>query len=263
MTEFAHLDKDKIRQSFAAAARNYDQLAVLQRQVGSDLLLLFPPVPADGRVMDLGCGTGFLSRQLLQIDQQLSLLAVDIALPMLQSCREKNNLGLTSAYLCADAENLPLITGSMQQIYSNLALQWCENLWAVFKGCRRILQPDGQLVFATFGPATLHQLKSAWAQVDDYDHVNQFYSQTEIAEFLRTAGFTDVKIESRIYQSQYQTVLELMRELKGIGAHNVSLGRNRKLTTRGQLQQMMACYRQAMTDHRIIASYEIIFVRAR
>ena len=263
MTQFTHLDKGKIKQSFGAAASSYDQLAGLQRQVGRDLLSLFPPVETDGWVMDLGCGTGFLTRQLLKINQQQSLLAVDIALPMLTAARQKNSLDSQIAYLCADAENLALTAGSMQQIYSNLALQWCENLPAVFRRCRCLLQSDGQLVFATFGPKTLQELKAAWAQVDSYDHVNQFYTQADVVGFLAEAGFTDVRAESRMYQHQYRTVLELMHELKGIGAHNVSLGRKRKPTTRSQLQQMMESYRQTMLDDKVLASYEIILVRAR
>lgn len=260
MSHQGQLDKAKIKQSFAAAAASYDVVAALQRQVGLDLLKRFPVQAEAGLVMDLGAGTGFLTRALPVADYQ-SLLAVDIALPMLLNSRQKNQV-LDVDYLCADAEKLPLATASVRQIYSNLALQWCENLFSVFSGCHRILFPDGQLVFATFGPATLKELKVAWGKVDDFAHVNQFYSSQQIEGFLYQAGFSALSLESVLYQTRYDSVLDLMHELKALGAHNVSQARNRKPTTRHQLQQMIKHYQNAMVDDQIIASYEIIFVRA-
>lgn len=260
MSHHGQLDKAKIKQSFAAAAASYDAVAALQRQVGLDLLKKCPLQAEAGLVMDLGAGTGFLTRALAVAEHQ-SLLAVDIAMPMLLSSRQKNQ-SLAVDYLCADAEQLPLTNASVQQIYSNLALQWCEDLLSVFADCRRVLQRDGQLVLATFGPATLKELKAAWAKVDDFAHVNQFYSLQDINGFLQQAGFSDLSLESAIYQTQYNSVLDLMHELKGLGAHNVSQSRNRKPTTRQQLQQMIKHYENAMPDGQIIASYEIIFVRA-
>ena len=260
MNHHGQLDKAKIKQSFAAAAGSYDAMAALQRQVGLDLLKKCPLQAEAGLVMDLGAGTGFLTRA-LGVGEHQSLLAVDIAMPMLLTSRQKNQ-PLVVDYLCADAEKLPLANASVQQIYSNLALQWCEDLLAVFTDCRRVLQHDGQLVLATFGPATLKELKAAWAKVDDFAHVNQFYSLQDIKGCLQQAGFSDLSLEAVIYQMQYDSVLDLMHELKGLGAHNVSQSRNRKPTTRRQLQQMIQHYENEMPDGQVIASYEIIFLRA-
>ncbi|WKJ88840.1 malonyl-ACP O-methyltransferase BioC [Methylomonas montana] len=258
----AVLDKTKIRRSFAAAAVSYDSLAALQRQVGMALLEKFPLQPAAGPVLDMGCGTGFLTRQLGAANVNQTLLALDIALPMLQAAR-RNNRNVPADYLCADAEKLPFAADTVRQIYSNLALQWCQDLAAVFADARRILMSGGQLAFSTFGPATLRELKAAWATVDGFVHVNDFYSSEQIQDFLHTAGLTTVDVESVLYQSRYPSVLALMHELKGIGAHNVSQARNRRPTTRGQLQQMIRHYEVSMVGQEITASYEIIFVRAR
>lgn len=260
-TDF-HLDKAKVKQSFAAAANTYDAMAALQRQVGLDLLAKFPLSDRAGQILDLGCGTGFLSRQLPLDQDGQSLLAIDIALPMLEKSRELNQQ-INWHYVCADAERLPLQSASVQQVFSNLAFQWCEDLSAVFSECRRVLVNDGQLQFATFGPATLKELKAAWAQVDDFEHVNQFVSLSGIRQNLIDVGFVDFELQSQIYPVSYASVMDLMRELKAIGAHNVSEGRNKKMTTRRQLQAMIQCYEYAMPEQAILASYEIIFVRAK
>lgn len=256
------LDKSNIRRSFGAAADSYDSSAALQRRVGMALLDKFPLQSAAGPVLDVGCGTGFLTRQLTMQDDDRPLLAMDIALPMLQAAR-RNSLDLPVDFLCADAEKLPFAAETLQQIYSNLALQWCQDLPAVFADVLRVLMPGGQLVFSIFGPATLRELKAAWAAVDGFVHVNDFYSAEQIQAFLQAAGLVAVEVESVLYQSRYPSVLALMQELKGIGAHNVSEARNRRPTTRGQLQQMIRNYQCGMAGQEVTASYEIIFVRAR
>lgn len=259
---FALLDKAGVRRSFAAAADSYDSAATLQRRVAVSLLQKFPLQTLDGRILDLGCGTGFLTRQFMTDYVDQSVIALDIALPMLRTARRKTQ-DLPVDYLCADAEKLPFADNSLQQIYSNLALQWCQDLSAVLTDMRRLLRPGGQLVFSTFGPATLRELKAAWAAVDDFAHVNDFYSLEQIRGFLKVAGWEAVTVESVVYQLRYSSVPTLMRELKDLGAHNVNQTRNRRLTTRSQLQHMVLNYEAAMADDEIIASYEIILVRGR
>lgn len=260
MTQAA-LEKTRIRRSFAAAAMGYDAVADLQRQIGLEMLRRFPP-KSDGDVaVDLGSGTGFLSEQMSRSAGVDSLVAIDLALPMLEVSRRKH-ASRAIHHVCADAERLPLRSGYVTQIYSNLALQWLQDLSSLFSELRRVLQPQGQLVFTTFGPQTLKELKSAWAAVDDAVHVNSFVAEEGITRALQAAGFASLSIESEIHVCRYASVLELMRELKGLGAHNVNAGRKHKLTTKAELSQMMLNYQQAMASELVEASYEIIYVRA-
>lgn len=256
-----NLDKDKVRRSFAAAAQNYDSVAQLQRQVGLSLVRRFPlRDPLHQVVLDVGCGTGFLSHQ-LAASLPGYLLALDIALPMLQTCRAHYQ-NMSAGYLCGDAEWMPIKDKSIDSIYSNLALQWAQDLSETLCGFKRILRPSGRLVFATFGPKTLQELKAAWAHVDAYKHVNEFHSATEIENYLTLAGFGGLRIENEVYVSRYDSVETLMRELKGLGAHNVNRERNPKPTTKTQLQHMIEHYQAQMPGEDILASYEIIFVQA-
>lgn len=254
------LDKEKVRSSFAAASTTYDRVAGLQRQVGHDLLMRHPVTGRVDTLLDLGCGTGFLTELLLQGSRYQSLLVADIALPMLIQARSK----LAEAnvtYLCADAENLPLQPASLSHIYSNLALQWCQELQTVVRDLHRILTTGGRLVFSTFGVETLNELKTAWASVDDYSHVNEFFSVEQIRLFLQEAGFCNISVQTVLYQTRYESVMALMQELKHIGAHNVTAGRNRKPTTRTQLARMIEAYPRS-SGNEVVAGYEIIFVAA-
>lgn len=254
------LDKAKIKQSFAAASVTYDGVAALQRTVGKALLAAIDADRLDKSLLDLGCGTGFLTAGLLPRAQ--SIIALDIALPMLQVTRTKLADPANVSYVCADAEQLPLAGQVVDGVLSNLALQWCINLETVFTDIKRVLKPGGQLMFSTFGPQTLQELKSAWAEVDDYNHVNEFYSAEQLTHFLQLSGYVEVVIESALYKSSYDSVLVLMKELKHIGAHNVNAGRKQSITTKTQMQRMIAAYEQYRTGDLIPATFEVITVKA-
>lgn len=263
------LDKAKIRQSFAAASVTYDGVAELQRTVGKNLLDIINAESLAGTLLDLGCGTGFLTANLAGYLENgahcvpyTTVIALDIALPMLQVTQTKLADAPNVSYLCADAEQLPLAGQVADAVFSNLALQWCVNLEAVFTDIKRALKPDGKLIFSTFGPQTLQELKAAWAEVDDYNHVNDFYSERQLTDFLQLAGYTEIAVETKVYASGYGSVFTLMRELKHIGAHNVIAGRNKNITTRTQMQRMIAAYEQYRSGDQVTATYEVIMVTA-
>jgi malonyl-CoA O-methyltransferase len=182
---------------------------------------------------------------------------------MLQTTQGKLADKRTISYVCADAEHLPLAGQSIDSIFSNLALQWCSNLEAVFIDIKRTLKPEGQLVFSTFGPQTLRELKSAWATADNYNHVNQFYSEAQLEQFLQQAGFKNSQLKSTLYTPRYESVWTLMQELKKLGAHHVIVGRNKKVTTQTAMQKMISAYEKHRVNGQIPATFEVISVTAK
>ena len=254
------LDKQRVRASFAKASDSYDGMATLQRKVGRHLFSRIS-VLKTFEILDLGCGTGFFTQLIAEENQAVNIYALDLALPMLHKTKNREKCEKV-ALVCADAEQLPFIDSSMQLVSSNLALQWCQNLEPLFAGIHRVLEDEGSFVFSTFGEGALKELKDAWAEVDDYPHVNDFCSDVVIQAVLESAGFFDIQIESQTYYSEYQSVLELMRELKGIGAHNVNLARKKTLTSKGDMKRLFAAYPKELGGG-IKASFEIIYVVAK
>jgi malonyl-CoA O-methyltransferase len=254
-----YLDKKLIRRSFANAAESYDGMANLQRQVGRELIKQVLSAE-QSMILDVGCGTGFFTEQLFNKFTTANIIALDIAEPMLSRVRQRQLAG-SLQWVCADAESLPFVGECVDSVVSNLALQWCQELKGTLAGMQRILRPGGQLVFSTFGTSALCELKMAWALVDEHAHVNKFCSVQDIEKILQACGFENIEVFSHVYHSKYASVLELMRELKGIGAHNVNQARNKQLTGKGRLQALATAYPQDKLGG-ITASFEIIYVRA-
>lgn len=258
------LAKERIKRSFAKASASYDPVATLQRQVGRGLLEGVGRIPAGSTTVDLGCGTGFICAEILQRQAVPPdrILAIDIALPMLQMARQKLN-GKPVDFICADAENLPLPSQSVDLVLSNLALQWCQDLGRTIGCLHRALRPGGTLAFTTFGRHTLAELKAAWQEVDAYNHVNEFIDEESLAAHLAEAGFVSANLSSERHLVRYDSVMALLRELKQLGAHSVVNGQQRQLTGKRKIQQMMAAYHGLDACAGINATFEVITVIAR
>jgi malonyl-CoA O-methyltransferase len=248
-------DKAHVKRSFSKASESYDALAKLQRKIGLTLLKQHKIAELSGVILDLGCGTGFLTRELQQLSGDKTIIAMDIAMPMLQVARSKCDV----EFSCVDIENLPVQDNSIDWIFSNLALQWCPDLQGVFADFKRVLKPGGRLMISIFGPQTLCELKQAWAEVDNYRHVNDFYSAQQLHKFMRQAGLQNIQIENSQHKSEYLNVMVLMKELRGIGAHHVNGNRKKGFTTKTQWQNMNVAYESLMENGYFPATFDVIY----
>jgi malonyl-CoA O-methyltransferase len=154
---------------------------------------------------------------------------------------------------------LPFVDSSVDIVFSSLMLQWCDPVDVVLAEVRRVLKPDGFFAFSTFGPDTLKELRAAWAEVDGYNHVNQFVDMHDIGEALVRAGLVEPVLDVDRVQLAYSDTLALMRELKTIGAHNVTAGRSRGLMGRKRLARVQAAYECFRRDGQLPATYEVIY----
>ena len=260
LTSAAELDKKKVAQSFSRAATTYDSVAQLQRDIGAQLFAQLPAgLAAQSVVLDLGSGTGFFTRLLAARYPESHIVGVDIAEGMLHyAATQKAEI----QWLCADAELLALANNSVDIIFSSLAIQWCNHLPRLMVELARVLKPGGCLHIATLGPDTLHELKSAWQQVDNYVHVNRFQSAQELTAAVHSAQLTvdEMKLEQRILY--YDRLSELTRELKSLGAHNINAGKLEGLTGRARLLAFKNAYDLFRGAQGLPATYDVIYLTA-
>jgi malonyl-CoA O-methyltransferase len=257
-------EKRQVGPSFSRAASAYDRSAELQRQVGEDLLAgLGESFPSPGRILDVGAGTGYCTARLAETYPAAETIALDLAEGMLHTLRARmGGRRLFPHLLRGDAERLPLADACLDLIFSNLALQWCANLPAICADFKRMLRPGGRVRFSTFGEGTLSELREAWSRVDGYAHVNRFLAAAEVDEALAAAGFERRGVSVRRLTLAYPSVEDLMRALKGLGAHNITLGRARGLTGKGKMRAMTDAYRALMPAPGVVAGFEVILAEA-
>jgi malonyl-CoA O-methyltransferase len=238
-------------------------VAVLQREVGARLLERVAVIRMQpDRILDLGAGTGHVTRLLRKAYPAAGVIGVDIAHAMLLQARSKSGWWRRPKFVCGDMERLPFQNQSVDMLISNVSLQWCNDLDAVFAEFRRVLRPGGALFFSTFGPDTLRELRSSWQVADDYSHVNAFLDMHDVGDALVRAGLAEPVLDVERITLTYAEVRGLMSDLKVLGAHNVTQGRARGLTGRGAWRAMLAAYEKFRRDGLLPATYEVVYGHA-
>jgi malonyl-CoA O-methyltransferase len=273
------VDPRVVRRAFARAAASYDAGAVLQREVGARMAQRLDYVRlAPERVLDAGCGTGEAIGELAARYPRAAIVALDAAPPMAAAARERvrsgrsllqrllhpvrGQAGRAPAFICGDVTALPLAGVSFDLVWSNLTLQWINDLPRAFGEVRRVLRVGGLLTFTTFGPDTLKELRSAFARVDGYTHTNRFVDMHDVGDTLVHAGFADPVMDMEQITVTYGAPDALLRELKMLGATNATRGRPRGLTGLGRWRRLLEALERLRVDGRIPATFEVIYGHA-
>lgn len=250
-----------IARSFGQAAGHYDRHAGLQREVADELFAHLRSGRQPATILDLGCGTGYCSEALKRVYPDATLLALDLALPMLDSLAARQLSGV--APVCGNAQALPLKSASLDLVLSSLTIQWCANPARLFAELWRVMRPGGQVLLSTFGPATLRELRAAWAVVDERVHVNEFVDAPVLQQMAGMAGF-DGAVTADPRQRHYASLRTLARELKGVGAHNMNQGRASGLTSRTAFLQAEAAFgRGVVPGLGIPVTWEVLYLDLR
>ncbi|MEP7042993.1 MAG: malonyl-ACP O-methyltransferase BioC [Dokdonella sp.] len=259
----AGLDQAHIRRAFGRAATTYEAHAVLQTEVGERLRERLDGLDfAPARVLDVGSGPGSGSMALRQRFADAAIIALDLALPMLQAAALHAGTPPAFARVCADAQALPFAEASIDLVHSNLCLQWCEDPGLALAEFRRVLRPGGRLLFSTFGPDTLKELRAAFAQADTTPHVSRFIDMHDIGDALLASGFRDPVLEREDFTLTYADARGLMHELRAIGATNADAQRVRGLTGKAHLQRVIDAYERFRQDGVLPATYEVVYAHA-
>jgi malonyl-CoA O-methyltransferase len=273
MGDLYHIDKTRVRHSFSRAAHTYDAAAIVQTLVRDEMLSRLDLVKIQpGAILDAGCGTGAASHALQKRFKQAQVVSLDFAFEMLQQTRKTSvieslkKLFSTGRHdtVCGDIEALPLADASIGFAWSNLAIQWCNDLDQAFREFHRVLQPESLLMFSTFGPDTLRELRIATdsATANASTSVSRFIDMHDIGDALVRAGFSAPVLDVERFTLTYDDVKSVMRDLKSIGAHNATDGRPRGLLGRGFLQKLESAYEQFRMDGKLPATFEVVYGHA-
>ncbi len=254
--------RNDIQYVFDNAADTYGNAAALDRSVGSELLSrldLLKALPI--HILDAGCGTGICSLELVQRYPNAMISGIDLSSKMLQVASRREGIGCMQ-FIKANSLQLPFADNQFDLIVSNLMLPWCD-VAAVLTEFRRLMRPAGALMFSTFGPDTLIELREAWARMDERQHVHDFYDMHDIGDALLRTGFAEPIVDVDRVTVTYPSTDALFADLKNSGTVNIHPSRRRSLTGK----QRFAAFRDTLDtfrdeDNRIPLTYEVIYGHA-
>lgn len=241
------VNKQAIARAFGRAAQSYNQHAELQRLSG-EKLASYAVCEQGLNILDAGCGPGWFSKRWRSAGNHVT--ALDLSSAMLAQAREENT---ADDYQQGDIEALPFAGSTFDLCWSNLAVQWCNDLHQALKELRRVTQPDGQVLFSTLAAGSLSEMHIAWHSLDLPAPVNRFLSTKAIQEAGQPFG---LNLEQQTLTLGFADVLSALKSLKGIGATHLHEGRSGGLSRR-HLQQLAQNWPR--NERGFLLSYQLVY----
>jgi len=239
----------RVAHAFSRAAPHYAHRAKAQQAMAERLLERLPRY-ADS-VLDLGCGPGDLTAELAQYyGEDCTVSGLDLAPGMLAEARKRH--GASAIWLCADAADLPLPSARFDLVVSNLAIQWCPDLDAVFGEIHRVLRPGERALINTLGPGTLNEISQAWGRPTA---LLEFRDAAHHRRSAHRAGFRRVEISAHTERFHYPDLAAVMASIKGIGAQVPRVGAR---LSRADMARATRRYEDLRTDAGLPVSYYLL-----
>ncbi|MCL6621276.1 MAG: methyltransferase [Syntrophobacterales bacterium] len=257
-------DKAGLRRNFRRRAATYEQYAQVQRAMAGELLrLAAAPAGTARRILEVGCGTGTLTRELRRLNPTAWLVAVDLDPEVLRRARAALSGDRRTSWLAMDAE--ALCRGEFELIIANSVFQWFSRPRETLARYHGMLASGGLLAFSAMGPATFRELGQAWREAvlagessPPVPVAATFPAGLEWVAMLHQAGFREVCLSRELKVVSYPSVLDFLKAVQGTGAVSP---RPRPLTPR-QLRRLLMVYHSLFGNGVVPATYELLYLTA-
>lgn len=247
------IDRCAVEKALAAAARTYDGNAEIHNLIADRLLDRLDFIHLKSTwIMDFGMRTGYTTGHLRKRYSTASVVGMESSLPMLL----QGGNGVAGEYT-----SLPFTDHSIDLIFSNLTFHWSVNLQQTLEECRRVLKPEGLLLFSTLGVETLKELRESFS--DGRWHVHAFYDMHDIGDMLIYLRFVDPVMDMEQLTVHYSSIFQLLKDLKLTGAHNAAKGRCKGLTGKMRWERMLKSYEAQRDESGVLpVTLEVIYGHA-
>ncbi len=243
---------------FSAAAAEYDRYAHTQRAVANQL---FEGLAHEGemqRILDIGCGTGSLTRHLAIAWPDAEVEGIDHAPGMIEAAQRLNGNASRPRFILADAK-----TFSAEQPYDLLAssstLHWVQPLDSTLRHLTSLLAPNGAFAFAIMLEKTLWELHALRAEIaPDNTPAERMPTHIEVLHAIANAGLLTLANEVQEFSIHAESAAKLLQELRALGVTGGPLSRGARSLTRGEMQQLIERYDTRYRDEKgVRATYHV------
>lgn len=268
------IDKEKLKRRFSRSAKNYDKYANVQKKMGSCLIDNLADYSIGEknkikRILEIGCGTGYLTQKLADRYPGADITAVDIA-PGMIDLATSNIKYDNVAFICADIEEAYL-NDNYDLIISSATFQWLNEFEKTVGKLIGLLSENGILCFSTFGQHTFKELHEAFDRAkhildiqDDASPGQSFYSLSDLGQTLLSLvgqlnkdALSVHSFES--YESEYfDCCIDFLNSVKKIGANKSQRGKNAH--SPGLIEKVIEVYdNDYSADDKVVATYHNLY----
>jgi len=249
----AAIDRRAARRRFERAAATYSESSRLEAEVAARMLERLDYIRLEPRRI-LDAGSGPPRGELRKRYPKATAIALDFSRAMLPRPRFWRWLAAgTQLAVCADVERLPLADAAVDLVWSNMALHWLSDPLPAFREFRRVLRPDGLLMFSTLGPDSLKELRAAAGE----GRVHRFIDMHDLGDMLLAAGLAAPVMDMELIAFEYPDADTLLGDLRGSGQTSARADRPRGLAGRAFAERL----RRALGEQPK-ATYEIVYGHA-
>ena len=258
-------DKHRLGHNFGRQAAQYDRYALVQRRLAEQLVQSLEQHPGNfARILEIGCGTGYLTSLLRQAFPKARITALDLAPAALEAARTRLASAADIEWLVADGEHVA--PGRFDLITASSVFQWFSQPRQACRLYWEHLNPGGLLAFTTLGPLTFRELAVSFSQAGEMFPeltlpvipAQNFAPGQDWGDFLQQAGFADITLRQELWLEGYPDLWAFLKAVRGMGATSTRPAfMPRKLLT-AVVDQYEQCFRRNGT---VQVTYEIISVR--
>lgn len=206
---------NRLNIDIAWSPEEYAQAAVLAGEVGDEMISRLAWLRMKPKtIVDVGAGNAAMSVKLKALYQDANVFALDLSLDMINAAKSNHPL-----CICADAYSLPFANQSIDFIFANLILPWTptfDDVKSIMQEWKRVLRPEGVLMFSCLGPDTLAALQESHAVIPQLTDIHH------LGDLLLQDGWSDPVLDVMRYDIHYSDKNKMMNELVATGMLNES-----------------------------------------
>lgn len=253
------IDKEKLKRRFSRNIESYDEYANVQKHMSKKLLSM-AQIEDGMNILEIGCGTGYLTKLILSENENISITAVDIAPGMIDFCKKDEEIESVN-FILGDIETMDL-NEKYDLIISNATFQWFnqpDETLMKLKGC---LKKNGMLLFSTFGQNTFCELRESYEKVSTIlekkvsSPTPKFINREVLDEILVKDNY---EYQEENFKEHFKNSVEFMKSVKKVGANNSS--RTTAKADRKFLSKVIEYYDNTFVeDGSVYATYNNLYI---
>lgn len=253
-----------IQNRFSAAAPTYDTHARVQNMAAEKLVRLIPPSQSTAHILEVGCGTGSLTRHLLSSFPEATIDAIDVSPEMIKTASRNFAAAPTIHWHVADARTFHG-RSRYELITSNCALHWIDPLLEGLHNLVQRLAPGGQFTFSIMLDGTLRELRESRLRIaPDKQPEGKLPRLAEIIDSLELSGCSVVESLEEVEIETYSSAASFLRAIHDMGVTGGTVSRALSPLTRGEINRLIADYNAHYRSENdcVFATYEVGYIKA-